>query len=155
MSNIARYNPVSELTTTDTFDDPFDDLYRGFFMRPINWGLRALESQTGFRVDVVENDNEYRVQAEIPGVRKEDIQITINGDRVAISAEVKREKDVKNDDGNVIYAEREYGDLYRAFTLGKEVDETRAQAKYTDGVLVLTLPKSDAASATRKRIPVH
>src|SRR5258708_26884784 len=105
---------------------------------------------TQFRMDVSENDKEYQVLAEVPGVKKEDISITINGNEVAVSAEVKREKDAENSE-TVLRAERYYGKIERAFSLGQEVDEATAQAKYNDGVLELTLPKKAVAAA--KRLP--
>jgi HSP20 family protein len=105
-----------------------------------------------FRMDVTENDKEYQVRAELPGVKKEEISITIDGNQVAVSAEVKHEKDVK-DGETVLRAERYYGKVERAFALGQEVDETTAQAKYNDGVLELTLPKKTVVVA--KRLAVH
>jgi HSP20 family protein len=104
------------------------------------------------RMDVTENDKEYQVLAEVPGVKKEEISITINGNQVALSAEVKHEKDAKNG-GTMLRAERYYGKVQRSFTLGQEVEEAAAQAKYNDGVLELTLPKKAAGSA--KRLAVH
>jgi HSP20 family protein len=105
-----------------------------------------------FRMDVTENDKGYQVHAELPGVKKEDISITINGNEVAVSAEVKQEEVLKNGD-TMLRAERFYGTIQRAFSLGQEVDEASAQAKYADGVLELTLPKKAAAAA--KRLAVH
>ena len=105
-----------------------------------------------FRMDVVENDREYQVLAELPGVKKEEINITISGNEVAVSAEVKHEKDIANGE-TVLRAERYYGKIERAFSLGQEVDEATAQAKYNDGVLELTLPKKTVAAA--KRLAVH
>ena len=107
---------------------------------------------TQFRMDLTANDKEYQVLAELPGVKKEEISITINGNEVSVSAVVKREKDVKND-GTVLRAERYYGKIQRAFTLDQEIDEATAQAKYSDGVLELTLPKKTAAAP--KRLAVH
>ena len=104
------------------------------------------------RVDVVENDREYQVLAELPGVKKEEISITISGNEVAISAEVKQVKDVE-DSETVLRAERYYGKIQRALSLAQEVDEATAQAKYNDGVLELTLPKKTVAAA--KRLAVH
>jgi HSP20 family protein len=140
MVNITRYN---------AFDDAMDDLFRGFFVRPLSFEAPAGAAQ--FRVDVSENENAYTLRAEIPGVKKEDISITIDGDTVAISAEVKNESEVKNGD-RVLRSERHYGKAYRAFTLGQPVDETAAAAKYNDGVLELTLPKKAAAQAKRVTI---
>jgi HSP20 family protein len=137
MANITRYSP---------FDEAFDDLFRGFFVRPVSYDAPAGAAQ--FRVDVSENEKAYTLRAEVPGVKKEDINVTIDGDTVAISAEVKHEKDVKNGD-RVLRSERYYGKLYRAFTLGQAVEEAGTSAKYADGVLELTLPKKAAAQAKR------
>lgn len=140
MANITRFNPL---------DDTLDELFRGFFVRPVSFENPGAPAQ--FRVDVTESDNAYTLRAEIPGVKKEDINITVDGDQVAISAEVKNEKDVKNGE-RVLRSERYYGKVYRAFTLGQAVDEGSANARYTDGVLELTLPKKAAVSAKRVSI---
>jgi HSP20 family protein len=142
MLNITRFNPL---------EDTFDNLFRGL---PV-WipsPERRPATPAQFRMDVTENDKEYQVLAEMPGVKKEEISITINGNEVAVSAEVKHEKVVKNGD-TVLCAERYYGTIKRQFSLGQEVDEASAKAKYTDGVLELTLPKKAAAAA--KRLAVH
>ena len=142
MVNITRFNPI---------EDAFENLLRGVPVWLPNPEARA-PAPTQFRMDVTENDREYRVLAELPGVKKEEISITISGNQVAVSAEVKHEKDVKNGD-TVLRAERYYGKIQRAFALGQEVDEDSAQAKYNDGVLELTLPKRTAAVA--KKLAVH
>lgn len=142
MVNITRFNP---------FEDSFENLFRGVPVWLPNLETRA-PAPTQFRMDVIENDKEYLVLAELPGVKKEEISITISGNEVAISVEVKHEKDVK-DGEMVLRAERYYGKIQRAFALGQEVDETTAQAKYNDGVLELTLPKKTVAAA--KRLAVH
>ena len=154
MANITTFNPMRNIAAFDPFADPFEDLFRGFFMRPMSLEPRAL-GQAQFKIDVTENDKEYRILAELPGVRKEDIGVTTDGNEVAISAEVKNEKDVKDKEGTVLRSERHYGKVYRAFTLGQEVDQAGAHAKYSDGVLELTLPKSANESAKKKRISVH
>ena len=137
MANITRYSP---------FDEAFDDLFRGFFVRPLSFDAPASAAQ--FRVDVSEDEKAYQIRAEVPGVKKEDINVTIDGDTVAISAEVKNEKEVKNGE-RMLRSERYYGKLYRAFTLGQAVEETGTSAKYANGVLELTLPKKAAAQAKR------
>ena len=137
MANIARFTP---------FDETFNDLLRGFFVRPV--GLETGDTPARFKVDVNEDEKTYTLRAEIPGVKKEDINVTIDGDQVEISAEVRNEKEVK-DGGRVLRAERQYGKLYRAFALGQAIDEASAQAKYADGVLHLTLPKRDAVASKR------
>ena len=132
------------------FDEAFDDLLRGFFVRPVSFdGTHGHhETVSQFRVDVSENEQAYVLRAEIPGVRKDDINISIDGDQVAISADVKNEKEVK-DGERVLRSERYYGKVYRAFALGQPVDEDAAAAKYNDGILELTLPKKAAAQAKR------
>jgi HSP20 family protein len=142
MLNITRFNPL---------EDAFENFFRGVPVWLPNPEQRA-PAPMAFRMDVTENDKEYRVLAELPGVWKEDISITINGHDVAVSAELKYEKDVRNGD-TVLRAERCYGKIQRAFALGQEVDEATAQAKYNDGVLELTLPKKAAAAA--RRLAVH
>lgn len=140
MANITRFNP---------FDDAIDDLFRGFLVRPVSYEGPAGAAQ--FRVDVSENDQAYILRAEIPGVKKEDINVTIDGDTVAVGAEVKHEKEVKNGD-RVLRSERYYGKVYRAFTLGQAVEESGAGARYENGVLELTLPKKAAVQAKRVTI---
>jgi HSP20 family protein len=138
MVNITRLNPL---------EDTFENFFRGVPMWLPIPETRA-PAPTQFRMDVTENDKEYQVLAELPGVKKEEISITINGNEVSVSAEVKHEKDAKNS-GTVLRTERYFGRLQRAFALAQEVDEATAQAKYTDGVLELTLPKK-AVAATKK-----
>jgi HSP20 family protein len=142
MVNITRFNPL---------EDAFESLARGIPMwLPLPETRASVPTQ--IRMDVTENDKEYQVLAELPGVKKDEISITINGNQVAVSAEVKHEKDVKNG-GTVLRAERYYGKVQRSFALGQEVDEVAAQAKYNDGVLELTLPKK--AAAATKKVAVH
>jgi HSP20 family protein len=137
------------MATLTRIDEAFDDLLRGFFVRPVSFeGTHSQPAVGQFRVDVSENEQAYVIRAEIPGVKKEDINISIDGDQVAIAAEIKNEKEVK-DGERVLRAERHYGKVYRAFALGQAVDENAASAKYTDGVLELTLPKKAAAQAKR------
>jgi len=138
------------MATLTRFDEAFDDLLRGFFVRPVSFegGHPQQAAPAQFRVEVSENEQAYVVCAEIPGVRKEDINISIDGDQVAISAEVKNEKEAK-DGERVLRSERYYGKLQRAFSLGQPVDENGAAAKYADGILELTLPKKAATQAKR------
>ena len=135
MANITRFNP---------FDETFDDLFRGFFVRPVLEGA----PQVQIKMDVSEDDKAYKVRADVPGVKKEDIHVTIDGNQVSISAEVKQEKE-EREGKKVLRSERYYGKVYRAFSVGQEVDEAGAQAKYSDGVLELTLPKKAAGAAKK------
>ena len=141
MANVRRYDP---------FEDLFSDFFKGFLVRPVGAGEPASVAPR-VKVEVSEQDKAYKVHAELPGVKKDDIHVEIDGDQVAISAEVKQEKDVKEGE-RVVHSERYYGKLSRAFRLGQDIDEAGAVAKFSDGVLELTLPKKAAAS--RKQITV-
>jgi HSP20 family protein len=148
MSNITRYDPFKELARIDPFLD-MDDMFSRFMMRPVMRG--GLEMEPQIKMDIKEADGMYKVKAEIPGVSKDDIHVSIEGNRVSISAEVKKETEEKKGE-RVIRSERSYGMASRSFTLADEVDQGKAQAKYADGVLELTLPKK--AGSSRKEISV-
>lgn len=139
MANMSRYNP---------YDETFDDLFKGFFVRPMSLDTPPAAAQV--RMDVTEDDGAYTVFAEVPGVKKEDINVTIDGNQVAISVEVKGRSQDKN--GKALRSERIYGKVYRAFSLAQDVDDASAQAKYSDGVLELRLPKKAAVSAKKLSI---
>jgi len=139
MANISRYSPA---------EDAFDDLFRGFFMRPVRF---EGQPEVQVKMDVSEDDKAYTVHAEIPGVKKDDIHVSIDGNQVAISAEIRNEKEVKEGE-KVLRSERYYGKVSRAFTLGQDVDEAAAQAKYNNGVLELRLPKRVTAKAKKLTI---
>jgi HSP20 family protein len=155
MSNITRYDPINELTRFEpllTRLDPFldmDDMFNRLMMRPVLRGGMALEPQ--IKMDVKEADGKYVVKAEIPGVKRDDIHVTVEGNRVSISAEVRQEKEEKEGE-RVIRSERSHGMASRSFTLAEEVDQSKVEAKYTDGVLELTLPRKPGSS--RKEIPI-
>jgi HSP20 family protein len=144
MANVTRFDP---------FNDLVDDLFKGFLVRPVAYEGRgdggvALPRP---KVDVVEKDNAYVATVELPGVKKEDIHISIDGSQVTLDAEVKREK--KDEKQRELHIERVYGKVMRSFTLPQEVDEAKAEAKFRDGVLELTLPKK--AAAQRKQISIQ
>jgi HSP20 family protein len=132
--NITRYEPFADVFRGT--DNLFDDLFRGFFVRPVP----TAEAPARPRVDVNEEANAYQVRADLPGVKKEDIDVTVEGDVLSISAETKSENEKKEGE-RVVMRERSYGKWSRAFRLGAEIDLARAAAKYENGVLELTLPK--------------
>jgi len=137
MANITRYDPFNEL----------DDMFKGLFVRPIRLE-HDLPAQIQVRMDVSRTDDAYAVNAEMPGVKKDDIHVSIDGNQVTISGETKKESEEKKGE-EVIRSERYYGKVSRSFTLAQDVDESKVVAKYADGVLKLTLPMKSKA-ATRK-----
>jgi HSP20 family protein len=153
MANIARIDPFSMSGI-----DPFEDVFKGFF-RPVSLSSLDGAAAPQLKMDVEENESNYIVCAEIPGVDKENIQVTIDGSQVSISAEVRRENEVKDGERNgskegvrSLRSERYYGKVSRTFVLEHEVDEAQAEANYKDGVLQLTLPKKTTSSAKRLTI---
>ena len=151
MNGITRYKPrSSELTRFGPLLD-IDEMLNRFMMRPFSLFHEGMEVEPQIGMDVKEADGKYLVNAEIPGVNKDDIHVTVDGNRVSISAEVKREKEVKEGE-RVIRSERNYGMASRSFTLADEVDQDKIQAKYNNGVLELILPKK--LGAPRKEITI-
>ncbi len=130
--------------------DPFDDLFRGFFVRPVDF--KGAPAQTpSIKMDVQEQGDNYLVHAELPGVKKEDIHVVVEGNLVSISAEVKQEKETREGD-RVLRSERYFGKVSRSFQLEQDLDDTLASAKFNDGVLELTLPKRIASPSKRLTI---
>jgi len=142
MANITRFDP---------FNDLVDDLFKGFFVRPMVYE-GAPAALPRMKVDVAEQNGAYQVSAELPGVRKEDIQVSIDGAQVTLAAELKREKETREGE-RVLHTERVYGRATRSFTLPQEIDEAKVEAKFRDGVLELTLPKK--AAAARRSITIQ
>jgi HSP20 family protein len=140
MANITRWGPLED----------FDDLFKGFMLRPIRADVGA-DSQVQLKMDVAEDEKAYTVRAEVPGVTKDEIQVSIDGNQISISAEVKREKEIK-EGTKVLRSERYYGRVYRAFALAQDVDQEGAKAKYENGVLELVLPKKAANASKRLAI---
>lgn len=129
------------------FDDIFRDVAPGFFVKPLHGD--PLPAQ--IKVEVKETPEAYTVDAELPGVPKEEIQVTIEDDVVTLRAEVKQ-ADEARDGQRVLRSERYYGAVSRAFQLPQRVDKDKSKASFKDGVLRLTLPKQAAASAQRLTI---
>lgn len=142
MSNLTLFNPFNKITRFDPLWD-MDDMFDRMMMRPAWREMEAAEPQ--IKMDVSEAENAYTVKAEIPGVKKEDIHVTIDGSLVCISAEVKQEKEVKEGE-KMVRCERSYGKAMRSFRLDQEVDQDAAKARYADGVLELNLPKKNIAA---------
>jgi HSP20 family protein len=143
MANVTRFDP---------FNDLVDDFFKGFLVRPLAYEGARAETPPRMKVDVAEKNGAYLVTAELPGVKKQDIQISIDGAQVSLTAEVKREKEASQDE-RVLHTERVYGKVSRSFTLPQELDDAKAEAKFRDGVLELTLPKK--AAAQRKQISIQ
>ena len=131
------------------FDDFFRDIAPGFYVRPLHGDSLPAPSQ--IKVDVKETEGGYTVQAEVPGVPKEDIHVSVEGNVVSLRAEV-RQLDQKTEGEKVLRSERYYGSVARSFQLPADIDAGQAKAKYDNGILTLTLPKKLNNSSQRLNI---
>jgi HSP20 family protein len=139
---------MNALTRLDRIDNLFPEMFRRW-ARP----MQLLDDNTlpaDIRVDISENDKEYLVSAEMPGAKKEDIRVSIDGNYVSISAEIKKEQEEKH--GRSLVRETYHGTVSRGFTLASDVDDKAAVAKLDDGVLRLTLPKREGSGSRTLKI---
>lgn len=130
------------------FDDFFRDVAPGFFIKPLHGD--PLPNASQIKVDVKELDGLYTVNAEVPGVGKEDIHVSLDGSVVTLRAEVKQEDSSK--DEKLLRSERYFGSVSRSFQLPQEIDPNQAKAKYDNGVLTLTLPKKQLTGGTQRLV---
>jgi HSP20 family protein len=147
MTSLTRFDPFRSVVGFDPFRT-FDD----WLYMPRMPLFRAVPAEVEMKMDLTEDDKAFYVKAEIPGVNKEDIHVSIDGNEVSIVAEAKKEREEKKGEA-VLRSERYYGRWARSFTLGYAVDEAKAEAKYVDGVLMLTLPKKGGIPV--REIAVH
>jgi HSP20 family protein len=141
-------NPISR-----RFNDDIDTMFEGFF-RPLRWvDEEAAGEGLAPRLDVVERNNEFVVKAELPGVKKEDIDVSVENGVLTINAETRSETEEKEGD-RVIRQERRYGKYVRSLRLGKAVDEKKVKASYRDGVLELVLPKAEEVKPKKISVDV-
>ena len=143
----ARWNPLRQISRFD----PIEDIFSNLGLRPFQRELQQTMNNLDMRMDVTEDDKSYCIKIDVPGVKKEDIDVLVEGNQVTISAEIKRDKARENDKD--LYTERYIGKAFRSFTLPSEVDSSKSDAHYDGGVLTLTLPKT--ANTVSKRLSVH
>ena len=128
---------MNALTRLSTIDDAFDDILQGFF-RPAR-GMESGPSALQPRIDVWARDDAFAITVELPGIKRENIDISISGNEVSINAEATEIKE-QGEKVRQLYGERRYGKYQRTIVLPHEVDQNQCQAKYNDGVLELVLP---------------
>jgi HSP20 family protein len=131
--------------------DPFREMEDVFdrYTRAIGWPRRGSQEIMAAgdwapRVDIAETDNEFIIKAEIPDVKKEDVKVTVDSGVLSIRGERKQEKEEK--DKKFHRVERYYGSFTRSFTMPDNVDETKIEASFKDGMLNLRIPKTEAAT---------
>lgn len=146
-NNLTRFDPFRDALRLSPLRG-IEEFMRDFPLAP---SLRGFEPERQIRIDVNETDQAYLVKADMPGYKKEDIKIAIDGSVVSISATMQGQEE--STEGDTVYSERYSGSQYRSFTLPQDVDDTKTEAKYQDGVLNLTLPKKPGTA--RKQITVQ
>lgn len=135
------------------FDDPFDNMFEGFF-RPMRTTALGEGLKHTPAVDVIERDTEYRVKADLPGIKKDDIHVDLQDDTLTISAETKEEYEKK--EGEVLLRqERHYGKFVRCLRLAHHIDDSKVKANFKDGVLELVLPKLEAEIPKKTTVPIN
>lgn len=139
----------SLITRGGLLNEFFKDISPGFYIKPLHGD--PLPDPDQIKIDVKENDKAYTVLAEVPGVNKEDIQVSLNGSVVSLRAEVKQQ-DLQTKDDRVLRSERYFGSISRSVQLPQEIDQSKAVAKYDKGVLTLTLPKKQGGGAQHLKI---
>jgi HSP20 family protein len=147
MSMLTHWNPPRSLARLNATAD-FDEFFRNLGLRPA-W--REPDAAPDIRLDVSEDEANYQVRAEIPGVAKDDIELSVDGNQVSISAEMKRDSR-KKDGEKELYTERSYGKARRVFALPMDIDAGKVQARYEHGILTVTLPKQPGGPSRRVAI---
>ena len=142
----------SALTPWRLWDDNFDNMMERFF-QPTRLLDEEMAGSLTPRMDVVERDSEFVIRTDLPGIKKEDINVTLENGVLTISGETKEETEEK-ENGQVIRQERRYGKYMRSLRLATPIDEKKVKAAYKDGVLELTLPKAEEAKPKKITVDV-
>jgi HSP20 family protein len=146
---------MTPLARRELLGPVFDEFFNDIFALPA-WVPAARSGDASLmgraRMDVIDKGERFEVKVDLPGAKKEDIEVSVEGNRVSICAKMKEEKEVKEGD-RVLHSERSFTSYARTFELPVEVSDAGSEAAYENGVLTLTLPKR--ASTTTKRLTVH
>lgn len=150
---IQSVTPTHAISPFEDVDRMFDTMFEGFmprgWMRPFRrewpmWGESAMPLRTRIpKVDIIDRDDEVVVRAEVPGIDKDDLDVTVSENRVTIKGETKREE--KEEKGDYLRCEISRGEFSRTVALPHYVDSDAAKARFSDGVLELTMPKVEKA----------
>jgi len=147
-SPLTTYRPG---TVEDQFGRMVESMFQDFFAPMAQSGRWAEDGMGVPRLDVRETDKAFEIQADLPGVKKEDIKVSIDGPRVTIEGECQQANEQREGE-QVVYSERSTRRYQRSFNLPSEVDDAAAEARLEDGVLKLTLPKKTGGAARRLTI---
>jgi HSP20 family protein len=152
MSRMLTRSDSSPMARWGFFGDDFDRIFEGFF-RPIRWVEEAAGDTFVPAMDIKEREDEYVVRTDLPGVRKEDINVTLENGLLTITAERKSDEERKEGEQD-LRREVRYGRYMRSLRLGTQIDEKAVKASYRDGVLELTLPKAEEVKPRKIAVEV-
>lgn len=130
----------------------FEDLWRGFDLPAAGRGEAAAATMISPRIELKEREGEIEVCAELPGLKENDVEVTLTDNVLSIRGEKKHER--KEEDKGYTYSERSYGVFERRIPLDAEVLADKVEARFTDGVLTVTLPKNPQVQGHARRIPI-
>ncbi len=142
---IERFDPLRDAVS---LQEAMNSLFRESFVRPS--GAIGDGGLTRLPLDVAETDNDFVVKSSLPGIKPEDVQITVHGDTLTIRGETKADEEKKGETWHL--RERRFGSFQRSVSFGTPVDSDKASAHFENGVLTLTLPKSEAAKPKQIKI---
>jgi HSP20 family protein len=148
-TDITPVSTRGSLTSFDEFDHFFDDFLSRRWPRLFDWNLPSRIEQAFPKVDIIDHDNEIEVQAALPGVKKEDLDVTINNQSISIRATTREEK---KEEGKYFRREITRGEFQRVVSLPDNVDNDNAKATFKDGILKVTIPKTEKSE--RKSIEI-
>ncbi len=149
-SELTPASSTGSLMSFDDFDNFFDDFLSRRWLRPLDWNIPSIGREKGFpKVDIIDHDNEIEVQAALPGVKKEDLDVTINNQTITIRTTTKEEK---KEEGKYFRREITKGEYQRTLSLPDYVDRDNAKASFKDGILKVTIPKTEKGK--RKSIEI-
>jgi HSP20 family protein len=137
------------IMTSLTSFEPFEDFAPDFFRRFLPRTMPLLEPLQEIRIDVEDDDKQYVVRAEIPGAKKEDLRVEVDGNRVTIAADIRKDREATKDKGRMLVRETYEGSVSRSFSLPQDIDEAHVSAKLDNGVLQLALPKREGSRNRR------
>jgi HSP20 family protein len=150
-TEVMLASPVGGMLSLDEFDNFFDDFLSRRWPRLMDWNLPAGFDRGFPKMDILDHDNDIEVQAALPGLKKEDLEVSVNNQTLTIRTSHKEEK--KQEEGKYFRREIARGEFQRTVSLPGNVDDANAKASFKDGILTITIPKTEKSK--RKTIEVH
>lgn len=151
-SELMPKTSLGGLMSFDEFDHFFDDFLSRRWPRLMDWNMPTLQEISFPRVDILDHDNDIEVQAALPGVKKEDLEVSVTNQTITIRSCTKEEKKTE-EKGKYFRREISRGEFQRTLSLPDNVDGDKAKASFKDGILKVTVPKTEKSK--RKSIEIH